>query len=68
MDRGSLEFLLDSSVPTTEIAMSAITFQILWGLGYLHFEKQIHRDIKPGNILMVKDFSLSYFSLSYLYF
>lgn len=32
--------------------MAAITFQIIWGLGYLHYEKQLHRDIKPANILM----------------
>lgn len=53
MDRGSLEFILDKRVEIDERAMAGITFQILWGLGYLHYEKQIHRDVKPGNILMV---------------
>jgi len=53
MDRGSLEFLLRADVHLTEPVMAAIAFQIIWGLGYLHYEKQIHRDIKPANILMV---------------
>lgn len=53
MDKGSLEFIMDEKVEITEQVMAAISFQILWGLGYLHYEKQIHRDVKPGNILMV---------------
>ena len=53
MDRGSLEFILKPEVPMNEAVMAAITFQIVWGLGYLHYENQIHRDIKPANILMV---------------
>jgi serine/threonine protein kinase len=53
MDKGSLEFIMEERVEMNERAMAGITFQILWGLGYLHYEKQIHRDVKPGNILMV---------------
>lgn len=53
MDRGSLEFLMDPDIRLSEDVMAAIAFQIIWGLGYLHYERQIHRDIKPGNILMV---------------
>mmetsp|Transcript_18518 Transcript_18518/g.31006 ORF Transcript_18518/g.31006 Transcript_18518/m.31006 type:complete len:549 (-) Transcript_18518:56-1702(-) len=52
MDRGSLEFLTEAYVDVSEQVMAAISFQICWGLGYLHYEKQIHRDIKPGNMLM----------------
>lgn len=52
MDRGSLDFLLDSDIEISEEVMAAIAFQMIWGLGYLHYEKQIHRDIKPGNALM----------------
>ena len=53
MDKGSLEFIMEPQVDINERVMAAIAFQILWGLGYLHYEKQIHRDVKPGNILMV---------------
>ncbi len=53
MDKGSLEFIMERSVGMAENVMAAISFQIIWGLGYLHYEKQIHRDIKPANILMV---------------
>lgn len=54
MDKGSLEFIMDEKIEINERVMAAISFQILWGLGYLHYEKQIHRDVKPGNILMVR--------------
>jgi serine/threonine protein kinase len=59
MDRGSLEFITRKDVTMTESVMAAITFQIIWGLGYLHYENQIHRDVKPANILMVGVTSLS---------
>lgn len=52
MDRGSLEFILQDLPPLDETALAGITYQILWGLGYLHYEKKIHRDIKPANILL----------------
>jgi len=35
-----------------EYAIAAIAHQILWGLGYLHFEGVLHRDIKPANVLV----------------
>jgi serine/threonine protein kinase len=53
MDRGTLEFIKDPRIQSTELAIAGITFQMVWGLAYLHYEKQIHRDVKPGNILMV---------------
>ena len=52
MDRGSLEFMLSPEIQVTEEAMAGITYQILWGLAYLHFEHRLHRDIKPGNVLI----------------
>lgn len=52
MDRGTLEFIKDPRINTTEMAMAGISFQMIWGLAYLHYEKQIHRDVKPGNVLM----------------
>ena len=35
-----------------EHVLANATYQILYGLGYLHYEKRLHRDLKPGNILM----------------
>jgi len=52
MDRGSLEILLERDVELTEGCLAGIAFQIMWGLGYLHYERRLHRDIKPGNCLI----------------
>lgn len=41
MDHGSLEFMLEPDVDATEEVLAAIIFQILWGLGYLHYEKRL---------------------------
>jgi serine/threonine protein kinase len=38
-----------------ELVLSCITYQVLWGLAYLHYEHNTHRDIKPGNILINYD-------------
>lgn len=63
MDRGSIEFMMNRNIDVSESVMAAVAFQMLWGLGYLHYEKQIHRDVKPGNVLMVR-FSF----ISHIYF
>lgn len=51
MDGGSLESLLRSG-PLPDPVSAAITYQMLWGLSYLHFENRLHRDIKPANVLL----------------
>ncbi|CAM9889748.1 unnamed protein product [Pylaiella littoralis] len=54
MDRGSLSDLIHSGsgMEYGEDLMAAITFQMLWGLGYLHYEHHVHRDVKPQNVLL----------------
>lgn len=32
--------------------MAGIAFQVLWALSYLKSQERIHRDIKPGNLLV----------------
>ncbi|KAK8940912.1 Mitogen-activated protein kinase kinase 5 [Platanthera zijinensis] len=54
MDAGSLESLtgFKSRGPFQEAALSVISRQVLLGLSYLHSHKIVHRDIKPGNLLV----------------
>jgi serine/threonine protein kinase len=52
MDRGSLEFIVDRNVDIDDYSLASITYQIMWGLAYLHYDNNLHRDIKPGNVLM----------------
>lgn len=61
MDLGSLEGLIkytEAGNIIPEEALAGIAFQVIWGLCYLNYENQIHRDIKPGNILMVRSLCL----------
>ncbi|KAL0917158.1 hypothetical protein M5K25_012205 [Dendrobium thyrsiflorum] len=53
MDAGSLESLLTRrGLPFPESAISGIAHQVLLGLSHLHSRQIVHRDIKPGNLLV----------------
>uniref|UniRef100_A0A7S2RUA2 mitogen-activated protein kinase kinase n=2 Tax=Rhizochromulina marina TaxID=1034831 RepID=A0A7S2RUA2_9STRA len=58
MDGGSVEDLVKhcrrEGVAMPEKILAAMTFQILWGLNFLNFVGFMHRDIKPGNLLLNK--------------
>ena len=41
MDRGSLEFMLEENLEVSEPVLAAIVYQVLWGLGYLHFDNRM---------------------------
>ena len=45
MDRGSLEFMLDDNLEVSEDVMAAIVYQVLWGLGYLHYDNRLVRTV-----------------------
>jgi len=64
MDRGSIGGLMEGGVRggggwnggqesfrLPEAIVASIAYQMLWGVGYLHFENMLHRDIKPENVL-----------------
>ncbi|GAB5036524.1 ste ste7 protein kinase [Nannochloropsis oceanica] len=52
MDGGSLEDLVKAGGCDDEVVLANMAKCILLGLNYLHERQKIHRDIKPGNLLM----------------
>lgn len=52
MDGGSLEDLVDRGGCQDEHVIADIAHQVLLGLDFLHSQNHMHRDIKPGNILV----------------
>lgn len=54
-ESGSLRNLIERFGNLTETLASGYVIQILSGLGYLHEQGIVHRDIKAGNILITKE-------------
>ena len=52
MDAGSLQDLINASVPMAECVVVNIGYRILKGLEFIHSRRIIHRDIKPSNLLI----------------
>eukprot|EP01084_Bolivina_argentea_P305754 528223_1 len=54
MDLGGLDLMVHHwrDIQYDEVIIAAVAFQMLWGLAYLHFERRLHRDIKPQNALI----------------
>jgi serine/threonine protein kinase len=52
MDLGSFDLVVARYGPIPEPVLAAMAYQMLWGLAYLKYEKRVHRDIKPQNILL----------------
>ena len=66
MDAGTLQDYVKSRVKLSEPELARIASDVLRGLAFLHERRQIHRDIKPGNILVnsrgevkISDFGIS---------
>ena len=55
-DGGSvLDLMRITNHTLTENQIASIIYMVLQGLKFLHSHKQIHRDIKAGNILLTRD-------------
>eukprot|EP00736_Rhodelphis_marinus_P003985 Rmarinus@m.13336 len=52
MDTGSLADLAKDAGPMPEPVIASIAVEILLGLQFMHKKHMIHRDLKPGNILL----------------
>jgi len=53
-----LKKLLKSSLKLEEVHIKTIMYNVLWALKHVHSAAVLHRDIKPGNILVNEDCSV----------
>lgn len=52
MDGGSLEDLVQAGGCDDEAVLASMAAQVLQGLRFLHERHKVHRDVKPGNLLL----------------
>ncbi len=52
MDGGSVQDRIDSHGPLSEAEVAVVLHCALRGLRHLHDSRRLHRDIKPGNLVM----------------
>ncbi|TMW62666.1 hypothetical protein Poli38472_005284 [Pythium oligandrum] len=52
MDGGSLQDIVETGGCKSESVLANISYRVLKGLSFLHSTHQLHRDIKPGNLLI----------------
>ncbi|MGW1992277.1 protein kinase domain-containing protein [Embleya sp. NPDC001921] len=55
LDARSLDAILEEDGPLTPHAAAAMAVQIARALGVVHAHGVIHRDVKPGNVLLERD-------------
>jgi serine/threonine protein kinase len=66
MDGGSLQDIVDSGGCSDECTLASIALQGLKGLEFLHKSRQLHRDIKPGNLLINRSGTVKVSDLGFL--
>src|ERR1700748_3029037 len=55
---GDLAAIIRSGQPLTDAHFQSFIYQILCGLKYIHSANVLHRDLKPGNLLVNADCEL----------